>query len=110
MNQLFTIGHSNQSQEEFLAMLRRYGIDCVVDVRSVPANKYSPQFNMEVLRRFLKQNGVEYLHFGREFGVRRTDCINERSQRVCPSVRFKHAGVGTCTAENFRVIGEFVGG
>lgn len=46
MNQLFTIGHSNQSQEEFLAMLRRYGIDCVVDVRSVPASKYSPQFNM----------------------------------------------------------------
>lgn len=52
MNQLFTIGHSNQSQEEFLAMLRRYGVDCVVDVRSVPASKYSPQFNMEVLRRF----------------------------------------------------------
>ena len=80
MNQLFTIGHSNQSQEEFLAMLRRYGVDCVVDVRSVPASKYSPQFNMEVLRRFLKQNGVEYLHFGREFGARRTDCINEDGQ------------------------------
>ena len=80
MNQLFTIGHSNQSQEEFLAMLSRHGVDCVVDVRSVPASKYSPQFNMEVLRGFLKRNGVEYLHFGREFGARRTDCISEDGQ------------------------------
>lgn len=94
MNQLFTIGHSNQSQEEFLAMLRRYGVDCVVDVRSVPASKYSPQFNMEVLRRFLKQNGVEYLHFGREFGARRTDCINKDGQvdfRIVSVVPLKKA-------------------
>ena len=58
MKQLFTIGHSNQSQEEFLAMLRRHGINCVVDVRSVPASKYTPQFNMEQLRGFLKHNDV----------------------------------------------------
>ena len=80
MNQLFTIGHSNQSQEEFLAMLRRHGVNCVVDVRSVPASKYTPQFNMEELRRFLKHNDVQYLHFGNEFGARRTDCINEDGQ------------------------------
>ena len=58
MSQLFTIGHSNQSQEEFLAMLRRHGVNCVVDVRSVPASKYTPQFNMEQLRGFLKHNDV----------------------------------------------------
>ena len=80
MKQLFTIGHSNQSQEEFLAMLRRHGINCVVDVRSVPASKYTPQFNMEQLRGFLKHNDVQYLHFGNEFGARRTDCINEDGQ------------------------------
>ena len=80
MSQLFTIGHSNQSQEEFLAMLRRHGVNCVVDVRSVPASKYTPQFNMEELRRFLKHNDVQYLHFGNEFGARRTDCINEDGQ------------------------------
>ena len=80
MSQLFTIGHSNQSQEEFLAMLRRHGVNCVVDVRSVPASKYTPQFNMEQLRGFLKHNDVQYLHFGNEFGARRTDCINEDGQ------------------------------
>ena len=80
MNLLFTIGHSNQSQEDFLEMLRRYNVNCVVDVRSVPASKYTPQFNMEELRRFLKYNDVQYLHFGKEFGARRTDCINEEGQ------------------------------
>ena len=70
MSQLFTIGHSNQSQEEFLAMLCRHGVNCVVDVRSVPASKYTPQFNTEELRRFLKHNDVQYLHFGNEFGAR----------------------------------------
>ena len=80
MKQLFTIGHSNQSQEELLSLLRRHGINCVVDVRSVPASKYTPQFNMEELRRFLKHNDVQYLHFGNEFGARRTDCINEDGQ------------------------------
>ena len=61
-------------------MLRRHGVNCVVDVRSVPASKYTPQFNMEELRRFLKHNDVQYLHFGNEFGARRTDCINEDGQ------------------------------
>ena len=61
-------------------MLRRHGVNCVVDVRSVPASKYTPQFNTEELRRFLKHNDVQYLHFGNEFGARRTDCVNENGQ------------------------------
>jgi len=77
---LYSIGHSNQTQEEFLALLVQYGINCVVDVRSVPASKYSPQFNQDGLRWFLKNHGILYLHFGDEFGARRTDSINEEGQ------------------------------
>jgi len=80
MKKLYTIGHSIQSQEEFLSMLRKHDIDCVVDVRSVPASKYSPQFNQEELKWFLKRHGIQYLHFGEEFGARRTDCLNEEGQ------------------------------
>ena len=80
MNRLYTIGHSNQTQEEFLGMLLTHNINCVVDVRSVPASKYSPQFNMGELRWFLKCHGIQYLHFGDEFGARRTDCINQDGQ------------------------------
>lgn len=77
---LYSIGHSSQTQEEFLALLTPYGINCIVDVRSVPASKYSPQFNQETLKWFLKSHGIQYLHFGDEFGARRTDSINEEGQ------------------------------
>jgi len=77
MNTLYTIGHSNQSQDEFLTKLQAYGVDCVVDVRSIPASKYSPQFNGDALKWFLRWKDVQYLHFGDEFGARRTDCIND---------------------------------
>ena len=59
---LYSVGHSNQSQEEFLGLLRAHDVNCIVDVRSVPASKYTPQFNMEPLRTLLKQNGIQYLH------------------------------------------------
>lgn len=77
---LYSIGHSNQTQEEFLALLVQFGINCIVDVRSVPASKYSPQFNQDTLKWFLKSHGVLYLNFGDEFGARRTDSINEEGQ------------------------------
>lgn len=77
---LYSIGHSSQTQEEFLALLTSYSINCVVDVRSVPASKYSPQFNQENLKWFLKSLGIQYLHFGDEFGARRTDSVDENGQ------------------------------
>lgn len=77
---LYTVGHSSQSLEEFLTLLQRHGINCVVDVRSVPASKYAPQFNEESIKTFLKLHGIQYLPFGNEFGARRTDCINDEGQ------------------------------
>ena len=75
MKTIFTVGHSNGTVDELLALLSSAGIDCVVDVRSVPASAYTPQFNKEYLKRFLSNHGILYLHFGDEFGARRTDAI-----------------------------------
>ena len=75
MNRLFTVGHSNGTTEELLSLLTLVGINCVVDVRSVPASAYTPQFNKENLKQFLSNNGIMYLHFGEEFGARRYDSI-----------------------------------
>ena len=77
---LYSVGHSNQSQEEFLELLKKHGINCIVDVRSVPASKYTPQFNLEPLKWFLRANEIQYLHFGDEFGARRTDCLDADGQ------------------------------
>lgn len=77
---LYSIGHSNQTLEEFLMLLQTHDINCIVDVRSVPASKYSPQFNQENLKYFLRSHGIQYLYFGDEFGARRTDCLDEDGQ------------------------------
>lgn len=76
MNPLYTIGHSNQTFEEFLAMLQAQQINVIVDVRSVPASKYTPQFNREPLQAALKHAGIVYMWFGEEFGARRTDSLD----------------------------------
>ena len=73
---LYSIGHSNQSFDEFLEMLQSQGINVIVDVRSVPASKYTPQFNCEPLQAALNRAGIHYMWFGEEFGARRTDALD----------------------------------
>lgn len=75
--QLFSVGHSNQSIEEFFQLLESQRIDCILDVRSMPYSKYTPQFNEDVLRSWLNKHGVLYVPFGKHFGARRSDCLKE---------------------------------
>ena len=70
---IFTIGHSNHPVEFFLDLLQAHSINCIIDVRSVAASAYSPQFNKEFLSAFLKKNNIRYLHFAEEFGARHTE-------------------------------------
>lgn len=77
---LYTIGHSNHTQEEFLNLLVTHDINVVVDVRSVPASNHNPQFNQEVISVFLQEHHIDYNFFGRELGARRMDSINADGQ------------------------------
>lgn len=70
---IYTIGHSNHEPEAFAELLRHFGVNCLVDVRSTPASGRFPQFNKATLSEFLKNIEVQYLHFGKEFGARHTD-------------------------------------
>lgn len=73
MPSVFTVGHSNHPLPYFLDQLQTHGITCLVDVRSVAASAYNPQFNGGVLAAALKHAGIAYLHFAREFGARHDD-------------------------------------
>lgn len=77
---LYTVGHSNQSFEELLGMLQSQQINVIVDVRSVPASKYTPQFNRQPLQAALQREHIHYLHFGAEFGARRTDALDANNR------------------------------
>ena len=65
---LYTVGHSNRSQEELVEILRAAGVHTLVDVRTIPASRRFPHFNRSELGGTLLQNGVIYHHLGKRLG------------------------------------------
>ena len=79
---IYTIGHSNHPIEFFLDLLQMYRINCLIDVRSIPASGRFPQYNKKPLRKVLQDKHIFYMHFGKEFGARQKDASvwNEEQQ------------------------------
>jgi len=70
---VYTVGHSTHQLDFFLELIKTVDIDCIVDVRSVPASAYNPQYNKDSFKNFLKNNHIQYLPFAEEFGAKQTD-------------------------------------
>ncbi|PNS08182.1 DUF488 family protein [Solilutibacter silvestris] len=62
MPDFFTIGHSNRSLDEFIALLVESKIERVVDVRAFPRSRTNPQFNIDTLPAALAEHGIGYEH------------------------------------------------
>lgn len=75
---IYTIGHSTREFAEFVKVLQAYKITQLVDVRSVPRSRHTPQFNEDHLAKVLPENNIEYVHLGALGGLRHTtkDSIN----------------------------------
>ena len=75
---IYTIGHSTHPIEEFVAALRPYAIERLVDVRTVPGSRRNPQFGQASLQRSLVDAGIEYAHMKSLGGLRRPakDSVN----------------------------------
>jgi len=86
---IFTIGHSDRKWGEFVEALQRYAIEVVVDVRTTPYSNRYPQFNADVLEKFLRQEQLKYLKLGKELGARRTEphLLSDVRQVWYPKVR-----------------------
>lgn len=70
---LLSIGHSTHSFEAFLDLLQQNKVSAVADVRSVPASRFSPQFNQDAIRHGLHEAGIKYVFLGKELGARTED-------------------------------------
>ena len=66
----YTIGHSTKTFEEFLDLIKFFGIEIVIDVRRFPSSKKFPWFNKESLEMLLKKNGIGYIHLEELGGYR----------------------------------------
>lgn len=67
---IWTIGHSTRTFDEFIAMLKSFQIELVVDIRNFPGSRKYPQFNKEALEITLPQNNIQYIHL-KNLGGRR---------------------------------------
>jgi ParB family chromosome partitioning protein len=65
---LCTIGYSGKDFNEFVAILKKAGIEQVVDIRDSGVSTYKPEFSSDVLKNSLASNGIDYIHC-KEFGV-----------------------------------------
>ena len=66
-----TIGHSTHEFEQFVELLDRNRIVCLVDVRTVPKSRRMPWFWGESLASLLPAAGIEYVYEKRLGGFRR---------------------------------------
>jgi uncharacterized protein (DUF488 family) len=73
MRRFFTLGHSSHTPEHFVGLLQQHGVQVVVDTRSSPYSRYSPQFDREALQKLLSQASVKYLYMGDVVGGRPRD-------------------------------------
>ena len=68
--EIWTVGHSTRTLDEFTGLLRSFGIDMLIDIRRFPGSRKYPHFSKDQLEASLPENGIEYLHL-EELGGRR---------------------------------------
>lgn len=73
MTEVLTIGHSNHDVGQFLALLRKHGVQMLVDVRSDPYSRYAPQFNRAEFEHQVRAAGIEYRYSGASIGGKPKD-------------------------------------
>ena len=59
-NEVLTIGHSNRSMEDFLALLQEFEVRALVDIRRFPSSRKFPHFNRGNLQEELAGNQIGY--------------------------------------------------
>jgi uncharacterized protein (DUF488 family) len=68
-----TLGYGKRTIDAVIELLERYGVQYLVDVRSVPWSRYHPDFSHDVLKEHLRAHDIAYLFLGEELGGRPND-------------------------------------
>lgn len=59
-SELLTVGHGTASRDELATLLKRAGIQLIVDVRSAPGSRRNPQFGRLALEEWMPAEGLRY--------------------------------------------------
>ncbi len=69
---VYTVGHSTRSIEEFIKLLKTYKIETVVDVRKIAKSRHNPQFGEDKLSESLEKQSILYKRMEGLGGLRHT--------------------------------------
>lgn len=69
----YTMGFSNRTWEQTIQIVGAFEIQRLVDIRTLPGSKHTPQFNLEHMQEALPKAGIEYLHMKSLGGLRKPD-------------------------------------
>lgn len=72
-NTIYTIGYAGFSRDSFVEELKRNRISVLIDVRSSPFSSFHSEYNKDVLEVVLRNNGIYYRNYAKEFGARQDD-------------------------------------
>lgn len=65
---IYSIGHGSKAIDDFIAELKSYDIEYLLDIRSTPYSKWNPQYNQSALEIELKKSGIHYVFVGDTLG------------------------------------------
>ena len=86
---IYTIGHSNHSIDEFIALLTQHDIEALVDIRRFPSSRRLPHFNQPELAKALEQHGTEY-HWLESLGGHRKEGMPDSPNLGIKDESFRH--------------------
>lgn len=88
---IYTIGHGNKKIDQFIFELKSFNIQYLLDIRSKPFSKWSPQFNKDALSNALKDVDVTYVFVGDTLGGLPADnsCYDHNGKVIYDFVRTK---------------------
>ncbi len=70
---IYTIGYGKRSLEELIELLKRYGIEFLIDIRSQPYSRFRPEFSKAALEKCLEVYAIRYIFMGDALGGRPDD-------------------------------------
>jgi uncharacterized protein (DUF488 family) len=58
---IFTIGHFTRLFEQFVSLLKEFGVETAADIKRYPDSRKFPYFNVALLREPLQAEDIEYV-------------------------------------------------
>ncbi|MEM0438727.1 MAG: DUF488 family protein [Sulfolobales archaeon] len=113
---ILTIGHSNRSLDDLIAILREFGVEILIDVRRWPKSRKHPHFSRENLEKILPSRGISYIweealggyrRFGRDIedhGIGK--CFESEGFRAYANYILKNREAGEALERILRLAGE----